>query len=198
MEGKIKLPRNVVQNIRKIVHQQADEVDYFSQDRNKNSTFFNNLVADPRVGGVLKDYMGQQRIRTYIKDSIMNRYSKDRTSALFSCNLDQILSTHLSEVVYLIERKTLKSSNVYLYRTESDSYIVVGEGTVIKWETALRRVLEFIENCNVHERKWEICLHLASTKDSLTHSDKEHIINSLKYIDVKVIFLERKPETIEK
>lgn len=190
MAEKIRLPRNILENVRNIVYVKADMFDYLNQGRNENGAFISDLTTDPEVGGVLKNYMGQQRIRTYIKDSIINRYAKEKINSLLSINIDKEISLLEAMPVYLIERKTIKSSSIYLYRTESDTWIVVGEGTVLKWETALRRALEFVEVCP--ERKhWKIYVCLASTGNSLTQSDKDHITNSLEYINVKVIFLEK-------
>jgi len=180
MVEKIKLPRNVLEKVRNIVYTKADTFDYMNQGRNQNGTFINNLATDPEVGGILKNYMSQQRIRTYIKDSILNRYAKDKIHSLLSIDIDKELSLLEEMPVYLIERKTIKSSTIHLYRNESNTLIVVGEGTVLKWETALRRALEFIEVCpgkKTDEGKWKIYVCLASTDSSLTQSDKEHIKN---------------------
>lgn len=195
MAEKIKLPRNILEKVRNTVYVKADTIDYMNQGRNENGAFINSLATDPEVGGILKNYMSQQRIRTYIKDSILNRYSKEKIHSLLSTDIDKVISSLEGMPVYLIERKTIKSSTIHLYRNESNKLIVVGEGTVLKWETALRRALEFIEVCpgkGTDELKWKIYVCLASTGSSLTQSDKEHIINSLEYINVKAIFLEKK------
>lgn len=194
MAEKIKLPHNVLDNVRTTVYQKADAFDYLNKSRNENGAFINSLVTDPEVGGVLKDYMSQQRIRTYVKDSILNRYSKEKIHSLLSVDIINELAKLESKTVYLIERKMIKSSAVHLYRTELDNYIVVGEGTVLKWETALRRALDYVEVCpgSKNQNKWKIYVCLASTGNCLTRSDKEHIEKSLAYINVGVIFLEQK------
>ncbi|UWG95943.1 hypothetical protein LPY66_13625 [Dehalobacter sp. DCM] len=194
MADKIKLPRNVVDDIRYIVYEKADAYDYLNKGRNENGNFISNLALDPEVGGVLKEYMNQQRIRTYVKDSILNRYAKDKIHTLLSGDIKTELIKQESKEVYLIERKTVKSSSIHLYRTEINTYIVVGEGTVLKWETALRRALEYIEVCpgkGIEPNKWKIYVCLAITGNSITKSDKEHIVNSLDYLNVGVIFLEK-------
>ncbi len=68
------LPSRVQKRIREAVCQKADQHSYASQDRVKNGQFMDDLVDDPEIGGVLREYMNEARVRTYIKDGILNAY----------------------------------------------------------------------------------------------------------------------------
>ena len=75
-----RLPPQVRTKITKLVYEKADEFGYMECDRVQNSQFMDILVEDREVGGVLQQYMQKERVRTYIKDTILNRYTKDQQS----------------------------------------------------------------------------------------------------------------------
>ena len=53
-----------------------DERNYLGQSRKENGKLMAELVSMPEIGGVLSEYMAKSAIKTYIKDAIINAYSK--------------------------------------------------------------------------------------------------------------------------
>jgi hypothetical protein len=80
---------------------------------------------------------------------------------------------------------------VSVSRSDDGRIFVVSGGTVLKWETALRKALELIAReagLSVGGKTPEICLHLVATNNSLTTADKNHIMAALGAVGVKTIF----------
>lgn len=138
-----KPPASVATAIKDIVYAEADRFCYLARDRVKNGQFLDRLVEHPQVGKVLENHIPKAEVRTYIKDAILNRYSKDKTAEAAPLNQDEIISNLLGEDFRLIE--THASSGVSLFRSASGTrYAVAARGTYLKWETALRKALLYI------------------------------------------------------
>lgn len=183
------IPDSVRTQIFELVYSKADEHGYAYRNRKDNSDFMNELVESPEVGGILIQYMEQAKVRTYIKDTILNRYTKDLKKKRFGAgSLTEILSD-----VYNVDTVWVgdSSSDISIFHGESNDFYVVGKGTVLKWETALRKALEYvvrasndIKTANIH-----ICLLLAVMNDDMTQADKDQIAEALGRIGVEVFFL---------
>lgn len=186
--GKI-LPSKVEKNIKSLIFQRADEFGYASRSRRDNSQFMDELVEDPEIGGILKEYYPGERIRTYIKDAVLNAYTKKRNKEILeSQSLDSILSCLYCKVIYFMQKI---DSDTSVLRAEDGDLYVVGKGTISKWETALRRALDAIANCpNLIQRDHypQICLVLAIINGDATEADKNHIVSALNAIGVRVYF----------
>lgn len=188
----ISLPKKVKEKIKKIVYKKADEFHYLECGRKESGTFLDNLVNDPEVGQILKEYMPKEKIRTYIKDGLLNAYAKKHTKktlAAFSpeSTIQKIYGTHAS----IIHSGKGKQSDIFVLRAENGTIYVVSGGTVLKWETALRKALDIIANepnLTINHIPPSICLQLSMTGIALTEADKKHIITALKAVGVKAIF----------
>ena len=73
------LPKNVQTEIRKAVYKKAEEFGYMECGRIESGRFIDTLVEDPEVGCVLIEYLPKERVRTYIKDGVLNAYAKNLT-----------------------------------------------------------------------------------------------------------------------
>ena len=132
------IPESTRRQIFAEVFRLAEETSYIECSRIQNSQFMARLVADPKIGGKLAEYLGHERVRTYIKDSILKRYAKERNkpkTCLTSCarrllgaNADSCdsgvreISVHCCDGVYLVMTAIQFS----------------------KWEVGLRRLLLYI------------------------------------------------------
>jgi hypothetical protein len=137
------LPKDVVKAMRATVYSAADEAKYVGMSRGASGLFLNQLVADKDVGGRLEMYMPKQEIRHYIKDAILNRYSKDRrrNALLVDCR------NVITEIFGIDTELSDGNGDVSLYRSpvaRGAQYVVVSNGTYLKWETALRKALMFV------------------------------------------------------
>lgn len=138
-----KPPPHVAKNIKDLVYQAADSFNYLGKSRTENGQFLDALVARPDIGDVLAGYVRKAEIRTYIKDAILNRYSKDKTRASRPTCFIEIISKKFGFASVKID----SGNSVCLYKsqqTNSSQYVVVAEGTFLKWETALRKALLYI------------------------------------------------------
>lgn len=177
-----RLPQQVREKIICIVYRKADEFAYMECDRVKNGQFMDILVEDPDVGGVLRQYMQKERIRTYIKDTILNRYTKDATSKTLSSKTpEQTIQEEYGEDANVIQRIKGTAYDCHVLRSEAGNIYIVSEGTFLKWETALRKGLEVIANepnLTIDEKVPSLCLKLSLAGQSLTDADKKTNQNS--------------------
>lgn len=137
-------------------------------------------------------YLSKEKVRTYIKDTIINAYSKALTKKI----LDAISPTDTIRQIYdvsssIIQQCKGKNPWVSVSRSEDGRIFVVSGGTVLKWETALRKALELIareSGLTIEGKTPTICLHLVLTDNSLTVADKKHIQTALAAIKVQALF----------
>ena len=189
------LPAKIAKQVKDVVFKKADEYFYSSRTRPDNSAFMDSLVSDVDVGCVLRGYMDNAVIRTYIKDSILNAYSKQRGKDILSVEsvtdtVKQLFGINTS----VIQKQKNNDKTVSVCRSDDGKIFVVSEGTVLKWETALRKALEIIARepgLSVDGFNPSICLQLADTSASITDGDKKHISTALAAISVKARFFGR-------
>ena len=148
-----------------------------------------DLLEDPETGGVLKAYFPRERIRTYIKDAVLNAYMKAKNWALLDA---QDTFTVLQDVFDVESEEIQKLDNdVTLHKAISSEFIVVSRGTYVKWETALRKALTAIGKSQLllnNTNSTKICLLLAVKNGEATDADKNFIRNALSVIGVGVYF----------
>ena len=184
-----KLPKNIAEQLRTKIYERADEFGYANRSRPENSRFMDDLLDDPEIGGVLKTYYQRERIRTYIKDAVLNAYMKARNWALLDT---QDISAVLQKVFCIESEEIQKLSNdTILHRAKNGEFIVVSRGTYIKWETALRKALVAIGKSQLllnNADSTKICLLLAVKNGEATEADKDFIRSALLVMGVGVYF----------
>ena len=141
---------------------------------------------------VLIEYMAKERVRTYIKDGVLNAYAKSLTQkALASATPEKIIHDIFEETAAIIQEGKGKQNGLYVLRAESGSIYVLSSGTVLKWETALRKALDIIANepnLTINNKAPSICLRLSTSGQSLTVADKIHIVAALGAVGVNAVF----------
>ena len=186
------LPKNIQAKIRKAVYKKADEFGYMECGRIESGKFIDMLVEDAEVGGILIEYMPKERVRTYIKDGVLNAYTKNLTKkALATSTPEKTISDTYGETAIVIQKGKGKQSGLFVLRAESGTMYVVSGGTVLKWETALRKALEIIANepnLTTDGKSPGICLKLSLEGQALTEADKKHIITALGAVGVRAVF----------
>ncbi|MHB2029601.1 MAG: hypothetical protein ACYCPT_12410 [Acidimicrobiales bacterium] len=135
-----RLPENIRAKIADKVFQKADDHHYLEKDRPANSQFMDSLVKDGEIGVKLQDFMAKDAVKTYIKDGILNRYSKIRRA--LPKDVDKYLVPAFGKSQ--IEVEYVARDHVSLHRMDHGGLVVVGRTTYIKWETGLRKVLLYI------------------------------------------------------
>lgn len=138
-----RIPEEVAREIKDCVYLEADCINYLARSRTDNGRFLAQLVAMPNVGGRLAEYMSKAEIRTYIKDAILNRYSKDKTKAERPDNPEQVIFETFGIRAAIVEQDP--TNLISLYKSTSERcFVVLTDGTVLKWETALRKALIYV------------------------------------------------------
>lgn len=188
----VKLPPNISAELKKRVFKLCDEFDYCARSRTDSAKFMNELATNPEVGGIISNFTTPEKVRTYIKDALLNAYSKKHVR-------DKEKSIDIKKALSKVYKKRLRSISkrgklsVWQGEDDSASIYIVHSGTLMKWETALRKALEYVA-ATEHIRKMDfqvkICLLLVVQTDELTDGDKEFIKTALSLIDVKVIFVD--------
>ena len=186
------LPNKKATLVKTRVYTKADDFGYSARSRPENNQFIDSLVEDVEIGGVVREYLPKENVRTYIKDGILNAYAKRLTKNV----LDEVSPTDTIQQVYgvsssVIQQCTGKDARVSVSRSEDGRIFVVSGGTVLKWETALRKALELIvreSGLTIDKKTPAICLHLVPTANHLTVADKKHIQTALAAIEVQAIF----------
>lgn len=79
-----KLPKDIAEQVRAKIYERADEFGYTGRSRTENSQFMDDLIDDPEIGGIIKSFYPAERIRTYIKDAVLNAYTKARNRELLN------------------------------------------------------------------------------------------------------------------
>lgn len=184
----VKLPTDVRTSIKELVFERASNAEYGSRSRIENGAFLNMLAEDPQIGGVLKLYMHENAVRTYIKDGILNAYAKAEVRK----KIDNISLEDVIRQVYHVEAKEIgKANQTCVYRSESNDAYLIHSGTYLKWETALRKLLECVAATNSISEEANtinLCLLLSVCNGEMTLADQKQLEKALDYIGVKVYF----------
>ena len=182
------LPNDVEKAIKNAIFKKAREYGYSSRGRRDNGIFMDDLLDDPEVGLRLKEYLPTEKIRTYIKDGVLNAYTKQQTQLLLdSYSAEKILGDTFNKIsLFLIEKR----NGINIFRDEDYKIYVLSQGTVTKWETALRKALDKLASCpKLSERQIPaICLQLATQNGDLTEADCDHINRALAAINVSAYY----------
>lgn len=185
----IKLPKKIQKDIRNRVCARADECGYMTNGRQRNSSFMDSLTEDPKIGGILKNYMQKENVRTYIKDAVLNRYTKDRINE----SLDAVTPEALINRSYGCNASVIQqSSRVAVLRAPEGQIFITSGGTMAKWETALRKALEIIAKepkLIVEDKNPKICLEISELTMQSTDADKEYVRKALDAVGVRVVFV---------
>ena len=185
----VSIPRAVITEIRELVYQRLDAVNYLAQGRIENGKFMEQLACDPMVGGRIAEYTGREKVKTYIKDALINRYAKERTKP--PSDLSTTVAAVVGEKVSRVDDGGTKNISLYL---GNGTLVVVSCGRLQKWETALRKILEYmgrnrerLEHSSA--RRTELMLVLMTGGKIISSADRKLLERSLEAIQVKVRLL---------
>lgn len=184
-----KLPKEISKAVKERIFARADAVEYACQSRTENGVFLDSLTNDPKIGGVLREYMPQSDVRTYIKDGVLNAYSKEVVrKKLNKVSFDSVIQRTFGVDAQPVGR--IKEARIY--RDQDNHAYLLHSGTYLKWETALRKLLECIaSNPQLDDNSQEVhlCLVLAVSNGEMSFGDQEQIQKALQYIGVRVYFV---------
>jgi hypothetical protein len=182
----MKIPESVRDSLVKKVFDMADAEGYLTNNRAENARFMDRLVAHPEVGGILLKFMEEKRVRTYVKDAILNQYTKAKRALADESLQKSISDFYKEDCVYLG-----KKNDVYLYRmTKSNSTLYAARGTFVKWESALRKILLHISALPEREfRKVKRMLVITTGGVPVPAGDEEILRRALSLIETDILIL---------
>ncbi len=181
----VTLNKELQKEVRDAIYKRADEYGYAYRGRRENGGFMTSLISDPEIGGKLSEYMPKGNIRTYIKDAVLNKYTKD----LINKSLADIEPVSIVSKVYSEESVEISSKGFIHICVNSEKVFIICDGTVAKWESALRKALETASNLpNEDNKEIKICLKLASLGTATSRGDRSLITRGLSFIGANVFF----------
>lgn len=181
----VKLPKELQKSIRDAIYKRADEFGYAFRNRIENGSFMTALIADREIGGKLAEYMHRDTIKTYIKDAVLNQYTK----GIVKNSLTKIGSVDLVRKVFNEEAVEVSSRAPVNICANKDKIFIISAGTVAKWESALRKAIETASKLpNEDNKQILICLKLASKGEATSKGDKSLISKGLSFIGAEVYF----------
>lgn len=175
-------PKNISDAVKATIYKAADDAKYMAMSRVDSGQFMDGLVRRKDIGGVLEGYIAKQQIRHYIKDGVLNRYTKDKARDAYKLNLEAVIKSEFGFDV----SKSANGNGVVLYRSQQctvdGKYVVVAKGTFLKWETALRKSLCFIAAAPFAQnaKSIQILLVLYAQEKVIPPADKKLLENALK------------------
>ena len=185
----VTIPRAVMTEIRELIYQRLDDANYLAQGRAENGKFMEQLAHDPVIGGRIAEYTGRERVKTYIKDSVINRYTKEKTKP--PSDLSTTVAGIVGEKVSRVDGGRDKGISLY---GGGRTLVVVSCGRLLKWETALRKLLEYmvrnrgrLEHNGVQHLV--LMLVLMTGGKRIPSADRELLERSLEAIQIKVSLL---------
>ena len=170
------------------VYQQADLHSYLERTRPENTAFMEKLIKDSQVGGRLCNYMPVDKVKTYIKDAILNRYAKDRKI------LPHILNDLLASVypAPIEEQEYDQRNKVSLHKVGDGRYLVVARATWLKWETGLRKIVLFLSAApHMPPREGtspELVLVIFQHSNEVNNAEKQSLECSLALLNVRCLW----------
>lgn len=186
------LPKEVMLEIRSAIYRKADDADYMHKTRIESGAFMDSLVKADDVGVILSNYMKKEKIRTYIKDGVLRVYTKAKRKYALPSNLEDLLP--IVKLIYRQSAHKIDAENdLFLLRLDDNDLLLVAFGTLLKWESALRKALEYIAKAPglpSETEKIQILLVIAVLNCPTTQADRNHLISALDYIGVKLSFVE--------
>lgn len=189
-----KLPPKTARQVKERVYELADHVDYLAMSRTDSGKFLADLVTVKDVGGVISQFVNKAEIRTYVKDAILNRYSKDKFAEAKPDDLKPIINS-----VYGFDSiESDKKDKLHLFRSISkgthNEYVVVADGAMVKWESALKKALLFIAGSPFYNKanQVHILLMLFAQHKKITPSDKRHLKEALEICNARAFIFGEK------
>lgn len=180
-----KVPENIRSAVWELVYQKADEHRYLEKDRRANGQFMENLEKDQQVGGRLLDFMSKSDVKRYIKDAIINRYSKERRA--LPKDIDKYLAPALGNNIVQIEY--IAKDQISLHRLDRGALVAVARTTYVKWETGLKKILLYLAGCPGLNRKdgekVEMALVIFHPGAPINSGEKATVAKALEFAKIK-------------
>ncbi len=184
-----RLPKDVEKEIRTIAHTLCAQYNYGTGDID-STNFIDMLLKRPDIGGRLKEYLPDASVRVYIKDTLCGKYTKRLTAQ----KLEGVTAVDAVRETYGVETVILgKSRDVIICRNpQTGIQYLVSHSTFVRWESALRKVLEYLAKTASNYDDPEtvkICLIVVDQTAKMTYGDKMFLAKTLSFVNAKALIL---------
>ncbi len=184
-----RLPKDVEGEIKRTAYDLCKKYNYGTGDIDSTS-FIDMLLAREEVGGRLKQYLPEASIRVYIKDTLCGRYTKDLTAR----KMEEYSPTEAVKEIYGVDTIIIaKSGYVTICRDERTKLLyLVDYSTLIRWESALRRVLEYMAKTSSicdNPSNVRICLVVVDQTEKMTYGDKKYLMKALSFVNARALIV---------
>lgn len=176
-----------IRDVFEAVYKKADAHKYIAKGRPENSVFMNQLVADPTIGGKLNEHMAKSKVKTYIKDTILNRYAKEKKS--LPEDINEILETCYKAPIHEAG-KYIKKDHLSFHRASDDTFIIAGRINYLKWETAIRKVALYAAQLATRPEKLDLVVIIFEQGTPVNTGDRAHVTKAIELLGVKIIWRE--------
>lgn len=184
------LPHDTNAKIKALIIAEIEEKKWMSMSKTAARALMTQLVERRDIGGRLKDYMPPEDVRTWIKEAVFNNYPKKKRGEAH----DLLNHTSIIKGLYGCDCALIDepSQDVRLYRSEgshkSSAFVVVADGTFLKWETALRKALLFLPGKPFMDTGVSVhtLLTLYAKENHIIKSKKDHLAAALNRCHAKV------------
>ncbi|MBK8130662.1 MAG: hypothetical protein IPK53_17770 [bacterium] len=158
------------------------------KDRTENGQFMESLIHNADIGGRLNTFMPSAKVKTYIKDAILNRYAKVRRT------LPKEIDSHI-KLAYEVESNEIEfdsQTGISLHRLSTGEYVVAARTRHLKWETGLRKLLLFVagkQGLIEMRTQLNLLLVIVDTNHVVNSSDKRLVNQALALADIKGLWV---------
>jgi hypothetical protein len=77
----VSVPDEIRESLKQRLWREADELGCMQLSRTAKTQWYSNWATDPTIGGVIERYIDPRRVRLYLKDTFLKRYSVARKAA---------------------------------------------------------------------------------------------------------------------
>jgi hypothetical protein len=178
------IPPNVRSELLTLVSELADEHNYLGRTRPENHQFMVNLMENPKIGLRIAEFLGANKIKTYIKDSLLHYYAMQRRRPKQSA-AKYLASLGLTDFNQ-IDTPNGKPS---LFRLNNGNIFAVSFTSYRKWETGVRNLLIFVAGRErLRKSTLRFGLIIYDPKLHICDVDKQVVINALKLVKIETIW----------
>ncbi len=187
MDKRPKIPTEVSSQLEAETYRLCEEYNYGACDRTQSGKLLDLMNEMDSIGGILREYMSKEKVRTYIKDVLVHNYAVSKRSVLLDGS-DDFAKKYFDSDNY--RKSGTKQKPIYVL---SNVVLIVANGTMLKWETALRHALEsrygFLTQNKQGDLKLVVVIRLSYPKGKYAESDFIALRKTLEMIDVGVDFV---------
>lgn len=141
----------------------ADEVDWVHLTIHQRKQYYESWTSDPRIGGLLSQVMEENRVRVYLKDTVMRNYMRSRR-----ISIHQLLNS-MSMSFYEITEEFIKPQAILCDNTALYSLAAARE-----WKIALMSAFE--RGCIIPELEHNIVFFTEHTTGHFVDGDYRNMI----------------------